>query len=262
MRRSASLALVAAAALASTAMGLQQGPDPRLITGLDGRVRDAVLAIVDSARREGLPTEPLVDRALEGVNKRAADAMIIASVSRLSGELRRARAALGPSSSEAEVKAGAEALKAGVDVQQLERMRTARSGQRIAMALDVLSYIIAAGVRADTATHVIVNLVLASASDNQLQALRAEIERDIAGGTPAALATSARGQELQRQIAAPNNNSGAPSTGLPSGIGSTRAGGPAATGPLGGVNAQGGATAQTPGGGGSKPAPAGKSKKP
>jgi hypothetical protein len=266
MRRLTSTALLTLSVLASTAMRPQQGADPRLVSRLDGRLREAVVAIVDSARRDGLPTEPLIDKALEGAAKRAhnarvTDAMIITSVSRLSGELRRARAALGPASNEAELKAGAEALKAGVEVQQLERMRAARGEQRIAMALDVLTYIVNLGVRADTASNVIVGLVLASASDEQLQSLRADIERDISGGTPAALAMSARGQGLQTQIAAQTTNSGAPGTGLPSPFGTTRPAGPGANPQLGGnpaVNAAPGGSR----GGGSKPGPAGQPKKP
>jgi hypothetical protein len=224
---------------------------------LDGQLRDAVAAIVDSARRDGLPTEPLIDKALEGVSKRldprarVTDAMIVASVRRFAGELRLAKAALGPSSTPAEVKAAAVAIRNGVDIKQLERLRAVRAGQNTASALDIMSYIINKGVQADTASRVIVNVVLAGATDQQLQALQNDIERDIAGGTPAASAMSARGQTLATVIAG-QTGGGAPGAGLPSGI-RTRAADPVANGRIGGAEA--GAASKVP-------APLGKPKKP
>jgi hypothetical protein len=184
---------------------------------------------------------------------------VIRSVRSLSGYLRRARAALGPASNASDVAAAAVALQAGVDVKQLERLRAAKTGQRIATALDVMTYVRGLGVDPDTAANVIVTLVLAQASDEQFVSLKDDIERDVAGGTNAALAMSARGRGLVSQIeAARQNDGGARGAALPSGLGSTRAADPAANGALGTQSV--GSVAQ-PGGspaGGAKPAPVGK----
>ncbi|MEJ7810624.1 MAG: hypothetical protein WKG32_09480, partial [Gemmatimonadaceae bacterium] len=70
-------ALLAVAAASAAAMPLlAQAPPPpasdaRLDARLDPRTRASVAAVLDSARAAGLPTEPLVDKALEGASKRA-----------------------------------------------------------------------------------------------------------------------------------------------------------------------------------------------
>src|SRR5690606_19342611 len=65
MRRLAalSIALVAVAPVAAQ--------DARLAARLDPPVLDRVTYMLDSVRTAGLPTEPLVDKALEGASKRA-----------------------------------------------------------------------------------------------------------------------------------------------------------------------------------------------
>ncbi|MGH2830167.1 MAG: hypothetical protein ACRDJM_06765, partial [Actinomycetota bacterium] len=101
-----------AAVLVSSGTAVAQ--EARLERRLDPETRAAVNAIIDSARVAGLPVEPLVDRALEGASKHAAPTRIVAAVRMLAAELATARAALGPSSSPAEVDAAASALRAGV----------------------------------------------------------------------------------------------------------------------------------------------------
>ena len=64
--------------------------DPRL-GRLDPGVRAAVVAIIDSARASGLPVEPLVDKALEGMSKGAPGPRIIVAVRGLAGKLGIAR---------------------------------------------------------------------------------------------------------------------------------------------------------------------------
>jgi hypothetical protein len=208
--------------------------DPRLDARLDAATRDKVSAIVDSAQREGLETEPLIDRALEASSKRAPGPRIVSSVRLFLRDMRRAREALGGAGSPDEVTAGARALQAGVDVKHLERLRAARSGQRFASALNAVIALTTGGVPADTAAKVFVNLVLASASETQISSLLADIERDIAGGTPAGLAATARGAGLERVIAA-QTDGGAPGATLPSARGTTRAADPSATGAVGGT---------------------------
>ena len=257
MPRVASSALLSVTLLASVAMRAPQGDD-RLLR-LDVRAREVVSAIVDSARREGLPTETLVQYALEGATKGARGDAIVRAVRKLASNLRLAREAIGPSSSPADVEAAELAIRNGVDVKQLERLRAMRSPLRIASVANVLTYVVTSGVPADTASNVIVGLVLAGATEDQLQSLKDDVDRDISHGTSAILAMSARGQGLATQIAAAQpNNGGARVGGLPSGLGSTHAGDPGANGALGG--GAGAVGAVTPGG--SKPAPAGKPKKP
>ncbi len=228
MRIATKYALVLTGALSLSAYAWQVG-DPRLTTRLDRETREAVNAIIENARKAGVPTETLVDRALEGASKRANGAVIIAVVRGWAEDLRRARQALGPGSPDAEVVAGAHALRNGVQIRELERLRGAKSGMRYAMALDVMNYLVNRGVPADTISPVIVNLVLASASDDQFAKLRQDVERDISGGVAAATAASLRGQGLVQQVADASAaaNGGAPGSALPSVRGSTRVADPA-----------------------------------
>lgn len=228
MRSPRRLALVLTGALTLSGFVWQAG-DPRLTNRLDRETRVAVDAIIDAARKAGVPTEPLVDRALEGASKRATGSMIVAVVRSWADDLRRARQALGPGSPDAEVVAGAHALRSGVKVHELERLRAAKSGVRYAMALDVMNYLVNRGVPPDTISPVIVNLVLAAATDDQFAKLRQDVERDISGGMAGSTAVTLRGQGLVRQIADAAEaaaNGGAPGSTLPSVRGTTRVGDP------------------------------------
>ena len=203
--------------------------DPRLMNRLDERTREAVSAVIESARKEGLPTEPIVDKALEGASKQANGQLIVSVVTGLVSDLRRAREALGPASTPRDIEAGADALRAGLRVGELERLRSARSTVRVSMALDVASYLINQGVPADTIGPRVVSLVLASASEEQLMAMRQQIERDISGGVAAATAASLRGMGLAQVLAEKSSNSGGPGSALPSVRGQSRVADPLAT---------------------------------
>lgn len=204
------------------------GDDPRLAGRLDERTREAVSAVVDAARGEGLPTEPLIDKALEGASKQANGQVIVQVVRGLVVDLRRARAALGPSSTPRDIAAGADALRAGVNVRELERLRLARSTVRVSTALDMVSYLINKGVPADSIAPRVVTLVLASANEEQLLTLRQDIERDMAGGVAAATAASLRGMGLAQVLAERGGNSGGPGSALPSVRGQSRVADPLA----------------------------------
>jgi hypothetical protein len=191
--------LVAMALLSSTAMS--QGLEPRLAGRLDPKTGGAVSALVDSARNVGLPTEPLIDKALEGASRKVANAQIVGAVRNLLAALGTARSVLGPGSSPADISAGAAAIKAGVPVGDLERVRAVRSGIRVATAVGVLSDWTTRGVPTDDATARIVALMQRMASDEQLIALAQAVAADVAAGRPAAVAVAARGEILEQYLA-------------------------------------------------------------
>jgi hypothetical protein len=180
--------------------------DPRL-ERLDPDTRAAVRAIVDSARRAGLPSEPLVQRALEGATKGATGPRIVAAVRRLSFDLGTARGALGTNASTPELEAGAAALRAGATPELLTHLRDVRKPP-LTMALSVLADLVASGVPPDSAAAAI--LVLApKARDADLVEFRRAVERDIALGAPPGAATSVRvnaGAENVNAVHAPPGN--------------------------------------------------------
>src|SRR5260370_12436450 len=85
--------------------------DPRF-ERLDPDTRLAVVAVIDSARADGLPVEPLIQRALEGATKGAPEARIVAAVRRLTGDLGIARSALRTDATGPHLEAGAPRLPA------------------------------------------------------------------------------------------------------------------------------------------------------
>ena len=166
---------------------------------LAGRVpepaRTQVAALVDSATAAGLPGDPLVNKALEGASKGADGARIVAAVRSLAARLRDARAALGASASEAELVAGAAALRAGATPAFLARLRRESPREPLVLPLAVMADLVARGVPADTAAGSVLALVRAGVRDADLVAFRQDVERDIAlgaaGGAAAAVRTSA-----------------------------------------------------------------------
>ena len=180
------LPLLAAMLVAGRAAGQQT--DPRL-ERLDAATRPAVAALVDSAGRALLPTEPLVQRALEGATKRASGELIVAAVRRFAVELGHARDALGSTASPAELSAGAAALRAGASPIVLARLRQARR-EPLTMPLAVLADLVASGVPVDSAAAAVLALA-ARARDADLVEFRCAVERDIALGAPPAAATAA-----------------------------------------------------------------------
>lgn len=180
--------IIAVALLASASTADAQ--DPRLRERLDQETAVRVNAIVDSARIAGLPTRPLMSKALEGASKGAPGSRIVAAVSRLAGELRAARDVLGPSS-EAELDAAASALILGARREDLRAVRVARAGERLTVPLAVLADLVAYGVPADAATQAVVRLA-GQPEDDALLDFRRDVERDIALGAPPAAAAAVR----------------------------------------------------------------------
>ncbi|MGH7712965.1 MAG: hypothetical protein ACREOG_16865 [Gemmatimonadaceae bacterium] len=253
MRHVRHLAWVSALAIAATA-GAQETANERLAGRLDSSTRDQVVALVDSLKSEGLPTEPIVDRALEGAAKRADGSRIVSVVRSFAMHLRVARTVLGPATTQREIIAGANALKAGIKSEELTRVRASREGGRYAVAFDVLTGLKNRNVPNDTAVRVIGTLVKLAANDQQYVTLLDQIERAIAAGTPPAVAASQQGITVERAVLASGGNSGAPGAQLPSTRGVLQTG-PSAT-PVPGT-----ATGvQTEGQG--APAPRGKSQRP
>jgi hypothetical protein len=248
MKRVLHSGVVAAAAFVAAGFTLVR-TDVRIETRVDARIRSAVAAIADSLEREGFKPEPLIDYALEGTQKNGSPQKILAGVQKWARDLRYARQILGPNAKPEEVNLGAKAIRAGVDVKQLERFRDAKSEQRYASALTTLHYLVSSGVPADTASTVLVNIVLQGATESQILALQADIERDIKGGTPPGLSTVGRAVGLIAAMTAERDSTDGvvPGAALPSTRGTARPADPMANGsPRGSAVGQQGTGARPP----------------
>jgi hypothetical protein len=179
----------------------QRGADARL-GRLDSTTRLVVAAVVDSARRTRLPTEPLVDKALEGAQKGADGGRIAIAVRGLYAELRSARAALGAGASADEINAGANAIHGGLPMRNLSQLRSVsqHAGRaRVTLPLTVYTDLIARGVPAAVASDVVLSLARAGLRDADYATFQRNVRLDIENGADAATAaqTRARGAALR-----------------------------------------------------------------
>ena len=172
--------------------GAQAGdPRAKLAARLDSGAVAAIWPVIDAAAQQGLPIDPLVQKALEGASKRAPSDRIVVAVRRLSSHLASARLALGAASTP-ELVAGASALQAGVRPEMLASLRSERPQASLAVPLGVLAELIARGGPADTGAMAVTALLDAKVTDAQLVAFRQDVERDIGVGAPPTTALIAR----------------------------------------------------------------------
>ena len=167
-----------AAALLALCPRPASAQDPRLTARLDPPTAGQVAALVDSAAAERLPTEPLVQKALEGATMGASSERIVRAVGMLRDNLRGARTALGEDATEPELVAGASSLRAGVPAASLRELRASRRGQPLAVPLAVLTDLIAGGVPMSTAEASVLALARDGGRDADFLALRRRLEGD------------------------------------------------------------------------------------
>jgi hypothetical protein len=180
------LALAAATAFLAVGPGDAWAQEPRLAGRLADPFRAQVEVILDSAAVARLPTEALVDRALEGAAMGASGERIVQAVRRLLGELELSRNALGAQSTPEEIVSGASALRAGAAPEQLARLRELRGDRSLMVAASVLADLVAVGVPTDTAVAAVLALAV-MVDDAEYVAFRRNVERDIAlGASPVA----------------------------------------------------------------------------
>jgi hypothetical protein len=206
--RLAPLALIAMLAAAGPAVAQvpvhpDSALDQRLGARLPAEARAPVRAIIDSARAQGLPTEPLVQKALEGASRRAESTRILRAVSSLAERMRTARSALGSGSSETELVAAAGALSVGVADETLRDLRRSQPDRSVALPLVVLADIVQRGVPLDTASAVIMSLSRAGMRETDFQALRLEVVQDIGSGANPAVAASTRARGILLRVRTP-----------------------------------------------------------
>ncbi len=163
---------------------------------LDPATAAEVERIVEAARSDGLPTAPLRSKALEGAAKGSAAERIVAVVRAHAGALAEARTALGASSADVELEAGAAALLVGVPADSLARLRGTRPGRSVVVPLVVIADLVARRVPAPAAVTAVLLTSRAGVADADLLRMRSRVERDIAAGVAPANAVHLRARSL------------------------------------------------------------------
>jgi hypothetical protein len=152
-----------------------QAQDSRLAARLAPGPSRAVQQLVDSASGAGLPTEPLIRKALEGQSKGADSTRIVAAVQNLLTHLGTARRLFGPTAPEPELVAGAAALRAGATQENLARLAALRPGDRLTVPLSVLADLLASGVPGPQAYTSVYDMASQGASDAAFLQLRTRL---------------------------------------------------------------------------------------
>ena len=156
-----------------------QDNDP--LAKLDARSRYQVELTIDSAETLGIPTRPLLLKAMEGIAKRAANPQIVTEVKRKFALLRTARAALGPVD-ENELDAATSVLDAGAKPDQLAEFRVRQKDRSDVSAFAIWADFIKRGVPKDEAFSAINKLWHDGADDATFQNLWKNVQADILQG--------------------------------------------------------------------------------
>jgi hypothetical protein len=184
VRRRLAWALTALVLVSSRAHG-DESEEARLRARLKPEVATPVIEVVRSAAAQGLPTAPLVARALEGASRQADAAAILDAVRRYAAGLAAARRALGPAARASELDAGAGALMAGVPEDSLASLKRARPSGSLVIPLIVLSDFVARGVPVASASNTVLAATRAGAADPALLRMRERThERILRGEAP------------------------------------------------------------------------------
>lgn len=178
-RHAGALLLAGVVCLLGARAGTAQEPDPLL--KLDPTSRFAVDLMLDSARTAGLPTRPLLSRALEGITKKADGKRIVAAVQKELGYLRTARSVLGGVPDD-ELIAAAAVVEAGAKPAQLAVFRTRHKDRNDLAAFTYWADLITRGVPPEDASSAITKLWQEGADDATFYSLWKSVQSDILQG--------------------------------------------------------------------------------
>lgn len=168
------------------------GQDARLAERLDHETAGAVAAEVAAAAEQDLPTEPLVQKALEGQSKGAPPDRIIWAVRHLRADLASAARALGPDAGDADLVAAAGAVALGVDDETLRQVAGAVGPESLTLSLVVLADLVRRGVAPDPASEAVRRVAGARGNADDLQRFWKQVLDDILIGVAPGAAVTRR----------------------------------------------------------------------
>ena len=195
---SRALAALAMLAALSRQAHAQQPADAeaRLALRLDAETHASVMRVVQSAKDQQLPTEPIVSKALLGAAFKQPSSAITQSVSVELERLVASRDALAPTPSPNDIKAGATAIELGVPTETIRDLRSSFPGRSLVVPLAVLGELVANKVPVRRAVDMVKNLMQRGASEGQLVAFSDKVREDISHGASPTEALAARTRGL------------------------------------------------------------------
>ncbi len=145
--------------------------DRRLVARFPASVATRFGTLIDSARTDGLPTEPLVLRALEGGAKRVPADRIYTALSRLRAALSRASETLGPSTGAGDLTTAAAALQTGLSPARLIELQGLRGAASLTVPLGAYLDLVARGAVSERAWDRVLALARRDAADREYAAI-------------------------------------------------------------------------------------------
>ena len=170
--------LAATAVVAWPGQGKAQGTS----VPLDSATAAVIAPIIDQARAARLPVDLLYVKAREGQVRRVPLTAIESADRALAQRLYAANEALAPNPSEQELRAAADAMKAGVPVETLRAMRKAGRDGSLAVPLGVLTELVVSGVPVEKASMQVVDLLNHGAVPKNFIALNERVQQDVLAG--------------------------------------------------------------------------------
>lgn len=153
----------------------------------DSVTANTLRGLFEDAVELGLPTRPLINRALEGSARRMTGDRIVKVVRELTAALNEAKVALGAGSTSDELVAGAEALRAGYDARTVTAVRATRTPGSAVTALVVLTDLARSGVPTGTAREAVTSIAKLPRSDEALLGLQMAVAKNAQRGPGMAL---------------------------------------------------------------------------
>ena len=199
-RRPRFIACAAIAVLTAVQSRALLGQDPDPLSRLDPNTRFSVEIIIDSARVAGVPTRPLLLKALEAAAKHVDNRRTIAAVRSLFHAELDVRVALGSSLNESQWTSAVAALQAGVPLEALAKFRGEHAGKPLTRALIVMTDLIQRGVPVNEASSAIMQLWQRGAADGDFYGLWKNVEQDILSGQNPGIALEQRMREYPGRV--------------------------------------------------------------
>jgi hypothetical protein len=201
----ASLALLAlwagvAGAQETVQTTAQQTVRERARETLPANVYQEVEALATELDRDGIPAEPLFNKALEGMAKRVPTDRIVPAVSHYATQLRQAREAFPGVGNGPLYIAGADALQRGVGQDLLRRLGQGQEGDPppTPVAVLVLADLVEAGVPADRALGVLREAMRVRAREQEILGISGQVRQLMRQGQSAQDAAEQVRRALQR----------------------------------------------------------------
>jgi hypothetical protein len=192
------MALIGIVAAAAPSAAAAQQPT---LAGADSATNAQIGHVIVETKAQGLPTDPIVAIVNRGVLLHMPPQRLLVAARAVSTRLAKARAALEPAPTTADIAAGGDALAVGVSEQSLRTIRAASPNRPVAVPLGVLTQLVAGGVAHARATDIVTKLIRAGATNVQLVALGNDVNSDVATGNRADASLEVRLQKLTPLLA-------------------------------------------------------------